>query len=112
MSAKLSTASEVLAANLDKLMAAAKSPAKSQLGLAKKSGIAQATIGRILRGETHAGLDTIDAIAKVYGIAAWQLILPGLDPGNPQVIRSMSKEEEDLYARLHKAAQDLAKYER
>lgn len=48
---------------------------KSQPALQKKSGIGQATIGRILRAEVNVGVETLDAIAKVFGKDATFLIV-------------------------------------
>ena len=44
-------------------------------------------------------------LAKVFDVLPWQLLIPGLDPQNPQVLRSMNPAEEALYSRMR----DLAK---
>lgn len=41
---------------------------KTQAALAKKSGVAQATIGRILRGEVNAQISTMTFLAEALGI--------------------------------------------
>lgn len=81
----------------------------SQLALAKKSGIAQATIGRILRGETSATIETLSDLAKAYGLQGWQLMVAGMDPNNPPVLQAVSKEERQLYERLKAAVEEVAK---
>ena len=58
-----------LAQNIAALME--KTPAlDTQVKLAKRSGIAQSSVGRILRGEVAATLDNIEAIAKAFGVSA------------------------------------------
>lgn len=48
-----------------------KTPAlDTQVKLAKRSGIAQSSVGRILRGEVAATLDNIEAIATAFGVSA------------------------------------------
>ena len=89
---------------------ATKGGPKSQSELHRKSGVAQATIGRMLseRGE-NARIETLDKIAKAYGMQGWQLLVAGMDPSNPPVLRAASKEEQELYDRLRQAAEDIAK---
>jgi Helix-turn-helix len=68
----------LLARNLAALMA--KSPdLMSQGALHRRSKVAQATIGRILRAETAASVDTLDQLAGAFGLSAWQLIHPKPD---------------------------------
>lgn len=78
------------------------------MGLKRRSGVAQATIGRILRRETAADLDTVDALARAYHLMAWQLLVPDLDPANPPINR-LTQAERDLYQRLHTLAAEAAK---
>ena len=99
----------VLRQNLKALMDAKAGPS-SQSELKRKSGVAQATIGRILseKGE-NARMETIDRLAKVYGLEGWQLMVPGIDPTNPPVLQPVSKAERALYDRLKDTVKDLAK---
>jgi transcriptional regulator with XRE-family HTH domain len=58
-----------LAKNIASLMQ--KTPAlDTQVKLAKRSGIAQSSVGRILRGEVAATLDNIESIATAFGVSA------------------------------------------
>jgi transcriptional regulator with XRE-family HTH domain len=98
----------ILSKNLKGLMATKAGP-NSQLGLARKSGVAQATIGRIIRQETAATIETLEDLAKAYGLQAWQLMVAGMDPNNPPVLQAVSKEERALYERLKSAVQDISK---
>lgn len=98
----------ILARNLQALMRTKSGP-KSQMGLGKRSGVAQATIGRILRQETAASIETVDDLAKAYGLQGWQLMVAGMDPTNPPVLQAVTKEERALYERLKAAVEDVSK---
>lgn len=92
---------------------AMKSGPTSQLGLAKKSGVSQATIGRILSDEgVDAQIETIDKIARAYGLQAWQMMIAGMDPTNPPVLQPVTKAERALYENLKKAARDYADHDK
>lgn len=100
----------VLRQNLKALMTEGDGP-RSQSALHKRSGVAQATIGRILSGEgENTRIETVERLAKAYGLEAWQLLVAGMDPANAPVLQAVSAEERSLYERLRIAAQDLAKY--
>lgn len=100
----------VLAMNLKALMASKHGP-RSQSELRRKSGVAQATIGRILSdGGENARIETVEKLARAYGLDGWQLMIPGMDPSNPPVLQPISKEERALYDRLTQTAHDLAKF--
>jgi transcriptional regulator with XRE-family HTH domain len=89
-----------------------KSGPQSQLALAKKSGVAQATIGRILSADgVDAGIETVDKLAKAYGLQGWQLMVAGMDPTNPPVLQPVSKAERELYDNLKRAARAFAENE-
>lgn len=55
----------------------------SQRALAKRAGVSQRAVGYILNyrdvNDRHATLETIEAIASAFGVAAWQLLVPGLE---------------------------------
>lgn len=92
---------------------ALKSGPTSQLALKKKSGVAQATIGRILSEEgVDAGIETVDKLAKAYGLQGWQMMVAGMDPQNPPVLQPVSRAERELYDNLKKAAREFAKDDR
>lgn len=102
----------VLRQNLKALLESGRGP-RTQLALRTKSGVAQATIGRILshKGE-NSGVETIERLAKAYDLEGWQLLIAGMDPNNPPVLQPISAEERQLYERLKHVAQDLAKYQK
>lgn len=80
----------------------------TQTELAARAGVAQATIGRLLTGETSATVDTIYGVAKSFGLESWQLLVAGMDPKNPPVLQPLSPQERAFYDNLRKAAFQLA----
>lgn len=99
----------VLRQNVKALMASGLGPT-SQTALRAKSGVAQATIGRILGdvGE-NAKIETVEKLAKAYGLEGWQMMVAGMDPTNPPVLQPVSPAERALYERLRATVQDIAK---
>lgn len=99
----------VLQQNLRALMKTKDGP-HTQGELFRKSGVAQATIGRILAGDgENARIETVDRLAKAYGLEAWQLMVAGMDPTNLPVLQPITKEERALYERLKDLSSDLRK---
>jgi transcriptional regulator with XRE-family HTH domain len=66
---------KTLATNLAKLMARC-ADLNTQTKVAKKAGIGQTTVGRILRNEVSASAENIAAIAYVFGISVDNLLSP------------------------------------
>ena len=81
---------------------------EGQSALSRRSKVAQSTIGRILaeKGE-NARVETVERIANAYGLHAWQLLIPGLNPKNPPMLRVQGDVEKALYARLEDALEGL-----
>lgn len=98
----------ILSENLALLMAHNK---MGQMELSRRSKVAQATIGRILRSESAATVDVLDDISKVFGLHTWQLFVETLDPSNPPVLRELNEKEREFYERIKQAAKDLASYQ-
>lgn len=102
----------VLRRNLTALMDKAKRDGNQdlsrQIRLGKKAGVAQASIGRILspKGE-NSSIETVDKLAKAFGLQGWQLLVAGFDPSNPPVLQPVTKAERELYQRLKELAKDL-----
>jgi hypothetical protein len=96
----------VLAENLQALMKAnpqfgtllSLEQATATRGGGKKIG--KTTLGNILAKSTPVNLDYVEILAKVFGLAPWQMLVPGLRPDNPQILRSTGAEEEALYRKL------------
>lgn len=68
--------------------------------VAKASHVGNGTIQRIKTAEVACAIDTLHAIARAFELEAWQLMVPGIDPRNPPVLRQLSPEEAELYHRL------------
>lgn len=67
----------VLARNFDAVRKASISLSSLPL-ISKSKGPANGTLGRILKSETGATIDTLAELAAVYGMESWQLLLPNL----------------------------------
>lgn len=72
---------------------------------ARYVGISQQQMDRLLTGQ-RLRVDTLEKVARGYGLEPYQLLIPGLDPGNPQVLRALSQAELRLYKALEEARQD------
>ena len=108
MDASRFTPEGILADNLNALLKTRDGP-NSEIGLAKKSGVGQATIGRIRKRQGAAKIDTVSKLAKAYGLEGWQLMVAGMNPTNPPVLQPLSRAERELHARLNAAFAELAK---
>jgi transcriptional regulator with XRE-family HTH domain len=64
---------QILAANMRRLMNASAS-LDTQVKLAARAGVAQSTVGRLLRGEVYAQLAQVEAIAGAFGITVGDLL--------------------------------------
>jgi len=71
-------------------------------------GVSIATIQRIQAQQTSIGLAVLDRIAEAFDLAAWQLLVPGLDPDNPPALQPVSAKERILYERIMSAAKAIA----
>lgn len=76
--------------------------------VAAKAKLTPSTVGRVCKGQIATAIDTLDCIAKVYGLRAWQLLIPGLDPSNPPVV-PYTDAERALYWRIKSVAADFAR---
>lgn len=64
---------QILATNMRRLMDASAS-LDTQVKLAARAGVAQSTVGRLLRGEVYAQLAQVEAIAGAFGITVGELL--------------------------------------
>ncbi len=79
----LKSSRQVIATNLRKLMEKNK---HSNCYLHRTTGLSQSTIGRVLKGEIATTVDTLDALAKVYGLSSWQMLIVDLDISASQAL--------------------------
>ena len=70
--------------------------------LKRRSGVSVASISRIKEAQTSVGLDILEKLAPVFGLQAWHLLVPGLDPSNPPVAH-ITEAERILYTRIKRA---------
>ncbi len=54
--------------------------------LASEAKIGPGTVSRIKAHETSVGLDVVEALARLFKIEPWQLLVPGLSASTPQQI--------------------------
>lgn len=101
---------ETFGANLTSAMKSRRARDKgltSNKKVGDKLKISDNTVGRIRRGENSIGIDMLDKIAGLFGLQAWQLLVPEFDPSSPPMLRAMNEHERALYERLHAALQAI-----
>src|SRR5260363_178275 len=96
---------KVLATNLARLMAE-RPDLNTQIKVAKKSGIGQTTVGRILRNEVSATADNIEAIACAFGLSVGELLSTQTNVREPRHINSRERMLFDLFASLSRDEQN------
>ncbi len=42
-------------------------------------------------------MDNIEAVAEVFELSVYQILIPALDIGNPQIVQGAMKNEERMY---------------
>lgn len=70
-------------------------------------GVGEATIERMLKGTASVQIDSIEAVANGFGLQAWQILVPGLDPTNPPVY--LTPAERDMYNRFRQFTEEIRK---
>jgi hypothetical protein len=96
--------SDQFSKNLGKALAHQRLNASSA---AKAWGLPHKTIESILKQIRSPGLRTAETVAKACGYELWQMLQPEFDPGNPPVLRVITRKEEALYERLRQLAKEL-----
>lgn len=91
---------QIIAANLNRIVRARFPNPESA---AKAAKIAPQQLRRILAADHAITMRTVEKLAEGFGFEPYQLLVPGLDPKNPQVLRMLSPEEETLYKALEEA---------
>lgn len=92
------SAGSALSENLKALMKADKQ-LTSDAKVAKKAGIDQKTVWRMVNEANSASIKSVSRVAAAFGLSAWQILVPGLDPNNLPVV-TMTEAERAFYARL------------
>jgi transcriptional regulator with XRE-family HTH domain len=99
---------EILSDNITALMEDRK--ITSDAALAKIAHVDQKTIWRIRHKEQSPTVDKVECIARAFGLHAWQMLIPLLDPHNPPVY-AMSDTERDFYAKMTDMAREFAAHQ-
>lgn len=93
----------VLAENVAALMALHFKESRNRpKALSVKAGVSLSTVQRVLGAKTGASLDNIEAIAEVFELSVYQILIPALDIGNPQIVSGAMKNEERMYRQWKK----------
>lgn len=100
VAAKKSRALTAFADNLTRLMQSSNGQLDSNKKIAAKARgkdgkkLSYKTVERLLADAgNEPKLDTVEAIAKVFGLEAWQMLIPGLQPGErPEIHRAVVME--------------------
>jgi len=79
------TVDQVLAENLNRLITSPGSALASNAAVEKKSGVGQATVDRARKSQPGLSIAKVEAIARAFGLDAWQLLAPdlGVAPDSP-----------------------------
>lgn len=102
---------DILAANLKALMSRHATinsgPALERATELRGCKVGKSTIDRATRSETPLNLDYIEVIAACYGLDAWQLLAPNLQPEHPPVLRAVNPAELLFYDRVRNVSAEL-----
>lgn len=96
----------IVGRNLDALIKHTGVKSNGQVARKIAADFPSRTVGRIRNAETSCSLDTLAKIAKAFNVEPWHLLVPNYDPANPPV-RTISKTERDLYARMREDLDQL-----
>lgn len=104
---------QILATNLAHLQARHKDLASTpaierataELGEDKK--ISKTVIQQVQKGKTPFNLDDLQTLAELFGLDAWQLLVPQIDPEHPPVLTTVGETESEMYKRMKAAREAL-----
>lgn len=87
----------------------------SARAIARAANLSKNTVTQLLDprkavGERYPTVDTLEAVAAVFDLQAWQLLIPGIDPTNPPVL-PVTAAERDLTERFKTLARELERLE-
>ena len=102
-------ARQILARNLKALMKAHRE-LNTLPKITAQCGVSNGTLDRMRRATAATRIDQVELVAGAFGLAAWQMMVPGLEPKNPPVLAAASEAERLLYSKLLTAAEELVHY--
>ena len=78
--------------------------------IARLAGVGKGTVGRIYRGEVAPRVDTLEAIAGVFGVRAWQMLVGPLNmQSKPELLTKELKDELKKLRALRVLAEEFAR---
>lgn len=75
--------------------------------LSKEAGVGLASCDRIKKQSTSLGLELVESVAGVFGLQAWQILTPDLDPLDPPVLY-LTRSEASKYRTFKESAKEFA----
>lgn len=75
--------------------------------LSKEAGVGLASCDRIKKQSTSFGLDLVESVAAVFGLQAWQILTPDLDPLDPPTLY-LTQSEATKYRTFKQSAKEFA----
>lgn len=89
-------AHEVVAENIEMLIAAVPEDRRATNKFAKYVGVGNGTIDRLRKGDAKARVSTVERIGAKFGLEVWQMLVPGLDLDNrPRVLTPKERTRHD-----------------
>lgn len=77
---------------------------------AETERMAKSNVQKVLAGKTSVTLEQLDSLARALEVAPYQLLIPALDPDNPQVAKGATLDERELYKVIaQRAAREAVK---
>lgn len=95
----------ILAENLNALMSA-HPEIGTEKALRLRSGLGGGTIDGARRGTSATTVDSLDKLARAFGLEAYQLLIPDLDPRNPPTA-DLPRNHRAFYERLSRQMQQM-----
>lgn len=104
---------QILATNLQQLQTRHKDLASTpaierataDMGEGKK--ISKTVLQQVQKGKTPFNLDDLQTLAELFGLDAWQLLVPQIDPEHPPVLTSVGETDREMYKRMKAAREAL-----
>lgn len=92
---------QIVSDNVERLMQKkfSESPNKPK-ALAAAADTAFSSVQRALSGVSGISVDLLEQLASALDVLPYQLLIPGLDANNPQIVMTLSQSEKALYERL------------
>jgi hypothetical protein len=101
---------DVIAHNVNRLMELdSRQDVRTTLKLAKKAGVSNGSVHRMRNAMVACQIDTLAAVAAVFGLEAWHLFIPGIDPKDkPTLLFARDRERQERIAAM---VHELQQYE-